>query len=42
MSDVNESKAISASTQNDKLYAAEGILDPRKRRSGEKRTSLVR
>jgi nuclear GTP-binding protein len=37
MSDVNESKVISAITQNDKLYAAEGILDPRKRKAEKKR-----
>jgi nuclear GTP-binding protein len=40
MSDVNDregSKAASASTQNDKLYTAEGILDPRKRKAEKKR-----
>ncbi|CAN6297737.1 unnamed protein product [Urochloa humidicola] len=40
MSDVNEregSKAASASTQHDKLYTAEGILDPRKRKAEKKR-----
>ena len=40
MSDVNDSegsKAASASTQNEKLYTAEGILDPRKRKAEKKR-----
>ena len=40
MSDLNDrerSKAASASTQNDKLYTAEGILDPRKRKAEKKR-----
>ncbi|XP_062202484.1 guanine nucleotide-binding protein-like NSN1 isoform X1 [Phragmites australis] len=40
MSDVNGhegSKATSASTQNDKLYTAEGILNPRKRKAEKKR-----
>ncbi|CAL4927411.1 unnamed protein product [Urochloa decumbens] len=40
MSEVNEregSKATSASTQHDKLYTAEGILDPRKRKAEKKR-----
>ncbi|CAN6281325.1 unnamed protein product [Urochloa humidicola] len=39
MSDVNEregSKAASASTQHNKLYTAEGILDPRKRKAEKK------
>ncbi|TKV92678.1 hypothetical protein SEVIR_9G175800v4 [Setaria viridis] len=40
MSDANNregSKASSASTQHDKLYTAEGILDPRKRKAEKKR-----
>ncbi|KAK3150048.1 hypothetical protein QOZ80_3AG0227060 [Eleusine coracana subsp. coracana] len=40
MSDVNDregGKATSSSTQNDKLYTAEGILDPRKRKTEKKR-----
>ncbi|CAL4936025.1 unnamed protein product [Urochloa decumbens] len=40
MSEVNEregSKATNASTQHDKLYTAEGILDPRKRKAEKKR-----
>lgn len=40
MSDMNDreaSKAASGSTQNDKLYSAEGILDPRKRKAEKKR-----
>ncbi|TVU45869.1 hypothetical protein EJB05_05375, partial [Eragrostis curvula] len=40
MSDVNDhegSKATGGSTQNDKLYTAEGILDPRKRKAENKR-----
>jgi nuclear GTP-binding protein len=40
MSDVNDrqgSKAASASMQNDKLYTAEGILDPHKRKAEKKR-----
>uniref|UniRef100_A0A0E0JJ00 CP-type G domain-containing protein n=1 Tax=Oryza punctata TaxID=4537 RepID=A0A0E0JJ00_ORYPU len=40
MSDANEhegAKTTSASTQNDKLYTAEGILDPRKRKAEKKR-----
>ncbi|CAN6282325.1 unnamed protein product [Urochloa humidicola] len=40
MSDANDregSKASSASTQHDKLYTAEGILDPRKRKTEKKR-----
>ncbi|CAL4943106.1 unnamed protein product [Urochloa decumbens] len=40
MSDANDregSKASSASTQHDKLYTAEGILDPRKRKAEKKR-----
>ena len=40
MSDLNDregSKAASASTQNDKLYTAEGILDPRRRKAEKKR-----
>lgn len=40
MSDVNDregSKMTSASTQHDKLYTAEGILDPRKKKAEKKR-----
>ncbi|GJN24136.1 hypothetical protein PR202_gb11858 [Eleusine coracana subsp. coracana] len=40
MSDVNDregGKATSSSTQNDKLYTAERILDPRKRKAEKKR-----
>jgi nuclear GTP-binding protein len=40
MSDANDregSKASSVSTQHDKLYTAEGILDPRKRKAEKKR-----
>ncbi|KAF8709808.1 hypothetical protein HU200_029520 [Digitaria exilis] len=40
MSDVNDregSKTTSASTQHDKLYTAEGILDPRKKKAEKKR-----
>ncbi|XP_006644180.1 guanine nucleotide-binding protein-like NSN1 [Oryza brachyantha] len=40
MSDANEregTKATSVSTQHDKLYTAEGILDPRKRKADKKR-----
>jgi len=40
MSDANDregSKASSTSTQHDKLYTAEGILDPRKRKAEKKR-----
>lgn len=40
MSDANEregAKTASASTQNDKLYTAEGILDPRKRKAEKKK-----
>ncbi|CAN6298635.1 unnamed protein product [Urochloa humidicola] len=40
MPDANDregSKASSASTQHDKLYTAEGILDPRKRKAEKKR-----
>ncbi|RCV40836.1 hypothetical protein SETIT_9G087300v2 [Setaria italica] len=43
MSDVNDregSKATSASTQHDKLYTAEGILDPRKRKAEKKRRKV--
>ncbi|CAL9156204.1 unnamed protein product [Musa hybrid cultivar] len=35
--DAVEMKTNSGSSQNDKLYAAEGILDPRKRRAEKKR-----
>lgn len=35
--DTVEMKTNSGSSQNDKLYAAEGILDPRKRRAEKKR-----
>lgn len=34
---TEESKAKPSSNQNDKLYTAEGILDPRKRRAEKKR-----
>lgn len=40
MSDINDregSKPTSTSTQHDKLYTAEGILDPRKRKAEKKR-----
>ena len=40
MSDVNDhegSKTTSGTTQHDKLYTAEGILDPRKRKAEKKR-----
>ncbi|KAL6893495.1 hypothetical protein ACP4OV_007593 [Aristida adscensionis] len=40
MSDVNDregSKTTSASSQHDKLYTAEGILDPRKKKAEKKR-----
>ena len=40
MSDANDregSKASNTSTQHDKLYTAEGILDPRKRKAEKKR-----
>src|SRR3954465_9714875 len=41
MSDVNDREgskaAASGSTQNDKLYTAEGILDPRKKKAEKKR-----
>ncbi|XP_072146904.1 guanine nucleotide-binding protein-like NSN1 isoform X2 [Setaria viridis] len=43
MSDVNDregSKTTSASTQHDKLYTAEGILDPRKRKAEKKRRKV--
>ncbi|RWW87923.1 hypothetical protein BHE74_00003220 [Ensete ventricosum] len=35
--DTVEMKTNSGSSQNDKLYAAEGILDPRKRRAEKKK-----
>jgi nuclear GTP-binding protein len=40
MCDVNDregSKATSGNTQHDKLYTAEGILDPRKKKAEKKR-----
>lgn len=40
--DSGGSKAASASTQNDKLYTAEGILDPRKRKAEKKRRKANR
>ncbi|ONM06825.1 Guanine nucleotide-binding protein-like NSN1 [Zea mays] len=45
MSDANDpqgSKPATASTQNDKLYTAEGILDPRKRKAEKKRRKANR
>lgn len=45
MSDANDpqgSKPATASTQNDKLYTAEGILDPRKRKAEKKRRKASR
>ncbi|AQK64335.1 Guanine nucleotide-binding protein-like NSN1 [Zea mays] len=40
--DSGGSKAASASTQNDKLYTAEGVLDPRKSKAEKKRRKASR
>lgn len=37
LKDLEETKQNTSNRQNDKLYTAEGILDPRKRRAEKKR-----